>query len=105
MNGETESEKAILGRRKKKDNKVGKREVDKSKQKIEHGRNAKTEKERELHQAGELETQKSTPESCSFTIFFFLLRKQREHENEKVTVLKVGVLSTKFKLLETIVLA
>jgi hypothetical protein len=42
---------------------VGKREVDKSKQKTEQGRNAKTdkEKERELRQAGELETQKSTP--------------------------------------------
>jgi hypothetical protein len=52
MNGETESEKPILGCRKKekkKDNRVGKREVDKSKQKTEHGRNAKTEKEKEKH--------------------------------------------------------
>jgi hypothetical protein len=49
---------------------VGKREVDKSKQKTEHGRNAKTEKEkeRELCEVGELETQNSTPGSCSFTI-------------------------------------
>jgi hypothetical protein len=38
------------------------REVDKSKQKTEHGRNAKKkQRERELHQVGELETHKSMP--------------------------------------------